>query len=210
MFGALGGASLALLRGRSITSGALSGAGYGAVGGMLMNQSDRANLQDRNVTDNTIVSRGDTTGSSLQVSNFSSSYGGRMICYSSGSSSDYFWGDHIQSPLLSHGGMPSEDLDMSYENLLALFGSGHEQTPATERNIDSLPTSIFSDTRKRSSHESADDGNHDGRSSCSICIEEYELGEEISTLPCLHMFHRNCINRWLRQSNSCPICKINL
>lgn len=222
MLGALGGAGLALLRGRSITSGALTGAGYGAVGGMLMNQSDRMNGNDRNNPDDS-TARSQATDGSFQSSSFSSytrtSYGGRVICYSTSSPSDFFFGDNVPSPLLSHShravwnqdpgsrGMGSEDLDMSYENLLALFGSGNEQTPATERLIDSLPSAIYSDDRKKASDESTED---DGRHSCSICIEEYEAGEEISTLPCLHMFHRDCINRWLRQCNSCPICKITL
>eukprot|EP00943_MAST-04B_sp_MAST-4B-sp1_P007898 g7898.t1 len=41
---------------------------------------------------------------------------------------------------------------------------------------------------------------------CSICICEYENGEEILTLPCKHKFHGGCIKQWLQQSVKCPLC----
>jgi len=42
---------------------------------------------------------------------------------------------------------------------------------------------------------------------CLICISEYEEGEQVRTLPCFHRFHSDCIDRWLANSTSCPICK---
>ena len=41
---------------------------------------------------------------------------------------------------------------------------------------------------------------------CSICICEYESGEEVLTLPCKHKFHAGCIRQWLQQSVRCPLC----
>lgn len=29
---------------------------------------------------------------------------------------------------------------------------------------------------------------------CMVCLSEYELGEEVKTLPCFHMFHTECVN----------------
>jgi len=47
--------------------------------------------------------------------------------------------------------------------------------------------------------------------SCVICQEAYEAGEEVRKLPCAHVFHRECIDRWLTTggpiSLQCPICK---
>lgn len=44
-------------------------------------------------------------------------------------------------------------------------------------------------------------------SACSICLEVFTLGVEVSVLSCRHVFHFNCIQRWICESNSCPICR---
>lgn len=45
---------------------------------------------------------------------------------------------------------------------------------------------------------------------CPICAQDYEEGEELKTLPCLHVFHCKCIDQWLtsRRASSlnCPMC----
>ncbi|XP_073111166.1 RING-H2 finger protein ATL80-like [Elaeis guineensis] len=45
--------------------------------------------------------------------------------------------------------------------------------------------------------------------SCAVCLAEYVAGEEVRVLPrCGHMFHKDCIDRWLLTSSSlCPICR---
>lgn len=42
---------------------------------------------------------------------------------------------------------------------------------------------------------------------CCVCMSDCEAGEEIKTLPCMHRFHKGCIDQWLRQKNECPMCK---
>lgn len=42
---------------------------------------------------------------------------------------------------------------------------------------------------------------------CSVCLEQVNVGELIRSLPCLHQFHSNCIDPWLRQQGTCPVCK---
>ena len=42
---------------------------------------------------------------------------------------------------------------------------------------------------------------------CSICMSEYEEGEELKTLMCLHRFHTPCIEEWLGKSEKCPLCQ---
>ena len=51
--------------------------------------------------------------------------------------------------------------------------------------------------------------------SCSICLEDFNLGDKCIKLPCKdhpHYFHNekeNCmgIKKWLKKTNTCPICR---
>lgn len=45
---------------------------------------------------------------------------------------------------------------------------------------------------------------------CSVCLEQVADGELVRSLPCLHRFHSNCIDQWLRQQATCPVCKFRL
>ncbi|KAK8585949.1 hypothetical protein V6N13_050916 [Hibiscus sabdariffa] len=42
---------------------------------------------------------------------------------------------------------------------------------------------------------------------CVVCLEELRVGFEASQMPCAHIFHADCIQRWLNQSHYCPICR---
>ena len=53
----------------------------------------------------------------------------------------------------------------------------------------------------------AEDG---GLGTCSVCLDEFGDGVVVRTLPCLHHFHPQCVDPWLRQqgrSAPCPVCK---
>ncbi|KAL4469545.1 hypothetical protein ABPG74_004798 [Tetrahymena malaccensis] len=47
---------------------------------------------------------------------------------------------------------------------------------------------------------------------CSICLSMYEVGDSVIFLPCNknHNFHEECIQRWLKVNNSCPVCRQNV
>ena len=41
---------------------------------------------------------------------------------------------------------------------------------------------------------------------CTICMENYLLGQKLKLLPCKHMFHLNCIETYLKEfSTQCPL-----
>lgn len=42
--------------------------------------------------------------------------------------------------------------------------------------------------------------------SCSVCMEEYTVGQDRTHLPCGHVFHGPCIDTWLtKNSQNCPL-----
>ena len=45
---------------------------------------------------------------------------------------------------------------------------------------------------------------------CCICYTEYNTDETVSSLRCKHTFHSECINTWLKSSETCPICRTNV
>ncbi|TYK06862.1 putative zinc finger protein [Cucumis melo var. makuwa] len=51
---------------------------------------------------------------------------------------------------------------------------------------------------------------------CVICLEEISSKEEeeseksVLQMPCLHMFHGECINKWLKTSHYCPTCRFSM
>jgi len=42
---------------------------------------------------------------------------------------------------------------------------------------------------------------------CLVCLEDFVDGDDVKTLPCLHIYHQKCVERWLHTDNSCPVCK---
>lgn len=46
--------------------------------------------------------------------------------------------------------------------------------------------------------------NHD---TCIVCMENYHVGEFKRELPCHHIFHKKCIDKWFVEKLDCPLCK---
>ncbi|GIL59455.1 hypothetical protein Vafri_14144 [Volvox africanus] len=64
--------------------------------------------------------------------------------------------------------------------------------------------------------EDATDSRGDGFASCqpgelcTVCHDAFTHGVEVVELPCRHCFHEDCIMPWLRQQNTCPVCRMRL
>jgi hypothetical protein len=87
------------------------------------------------------------------------------------------------------------------ERIIAAGGLPPRRVPvsATAAQIDAIPLSRF----QVGMYPPED-------AMCSVCLGEYELGQELRTLPCAHHFHQPCLDEWLTKSTSCPLCLQNI
>ncbi|XP_077137617.1 E3 ubiquitin-protein ligase RNF128-like [Ranitomeya variabilis] len=46
--------------------------------------------------------------------------------------------------------------------------------------------------------------------SCAVCIEAYKANDVVRILTCNHFFHKNCIDPWLLEHRTCPMCKCDI
>jgi E3 ubiquitin-protein ligase RNF115/126 len=47
----------------------------------------------------------------------------------------------------------------------------------------------------------------DGTAECSICMDNVEIGSDVTVLPCNHWFHGDCVIAWLKEHDTCPHCR---
>jgi E3 ubiquitin-protein ligase RNF115/126 len=45
------------------------------------------------------------------------------------------------------------------------------------------------------------------KAECSICMDEVNIGEQVTELPCKHWFHHQCVSAWLLEHDTCPHCR---
>lgn len=45
---------------------------------------------------------------------------------------------------------------------------------------------------------------------CTICLSEFEENEDVRRLPCMHLFHIECVDQWLTTNKRCPICRVDI
>jgi len=85
---------------------------------------------------------------------------------------------------------------MSYEQLLQLEEEvGSVNKGLTKEKIKKIPVKPF--------HKALFDDNLD----CIICMEKFEENEKVKQLLCGHIFHGDCIDKWLEKEKKCPFCK---
>ncbi|KAK4356885.1 hypothetical protein RND71_022495 [Anisodus tanguticus] len=83
-----------------------------------------------------------------------------------------------------------------YEMLLSLDENNHQHGGSSARQINNLPQSTVQ--------------NESLQEPCAVCLEAPTMGDVIRHLPCLHKFHKDCIDPWLSRKTSCPVCKCSI
>ncbi|XP_004507171.1 E3 ubiquitin-protein ligase SDIR1-like isoform X2 [Cicer arietinum] len=121
--------------------------------------------------------------------------------------------------------------ELDYDTLHALNSDTASSTPSmTEEEINALPIhkykvpgpAIDGSTGLASSSSEAAEIKQDLKGTegsvrgpedeltCTVCLDHVKRAELVRSLPCLHQFHANCIDQWLRQQGTCPVCKFRM
>nr|XP_033811593.1 RING finger protein 215 isoform X1 [Geotrypetes seraphini] len=45
---------------------------------------------------------------------------------------------------------------------------------------------------------------------CAVCLDQFHRNQCLRVMPCLHEFHRDCVDPWLLLQHTCPLCKYNI
>ncbi|XP_074591748.1 uncharacterized protein LOC141847590 [Curcuma longa] len=122
-----------------------------------------------------------------------------------------FLGNHLFLDGLIHDQYRDMRMDidnMTYEELLALGEKiGTVSTALTEEALlKCLKRSKYVPISSISGFSSLGEGDV----KCTICQEEWAVGDELGTLVCEHFYHFRCIDQWLRLKNWCPVCKASV
>lgn len=89
---------------------------------------------------------------------------------------------------------------------------------ATTESINALPTYKYKLKKSRNSDGASESGVVAAGTEkervisgedavCCICLAKYVNNDEVRELPCSHLFHKDCVDKWLKINALCPLCK---
>lgn len=91
-----------------------------------------------------------------------------------------------------------EALDRIITQLMDASPQTNAAPPASQDAIDKLEKKRVDDQMLGS----------EGKAECTICIDQISRGDEVAVLPCKHWYHHECVVLWLKEHNTCPICRM--
>ncbi|XP_075732255.1 ring finger protein murashka isoform X2 [Rhipicephalus microplus] len=119
----------------------------------------------------------------------------------------FWWPYDGSSAMLSNNPVPAYAPEMAtaespaaenYEALLSLAERLGEAKPRglPRAEIEQLLSYRFNPE----THESE-------QTSCVVCMCDFEARQVLRVLPCGHEFHARCVDKWLKNNRTCPICR---
>ena len=126
---------------------------------------------------------------------------------------------HGNNNLFTHGVLPPPaSMNNSNNNLTNIFNSINDVSANSflqsfldimnlqqQQNMEDVRATLSEDGEKEIKHYKLKE-KIDG--TCSVCMMELEKDQEVSELKCKHVFHKDCIMKWLKEYNyKCPICR---
>ena len=102
--------------------------------------------------------------------------------------------------------LPSNIANIILPNLI-IGERGHVFNPLNPNNNSNINIEAVMGLLPSSEIKEKKEGDNNN---CIICLADFEVGDKVTSLPCLHMFHTDCIKNWLKSKNHCPICKYTI
>ncbi|KAI3711642.1 hypothetical protein L1987_70181 [Smallanthus sonchifolius] len=113
-------------------------------------------------------------------------------------------------------------------SILGVHEDMNQMRGASEESINALPTHKFK--IKKNGNNDTKDNNDSGVDEggilaagtdkertisgedavCCICLAKYADNDLLRELPCMHFFHIECVDKWLKINASCPLCKFEI
>ena len=88
--------------------------------------------------------------------------------------------------------------------LLARYQNYSSTVGLREQELQLLPSMVIAQS-------DLSDGANSDNNSCPICLSDLCVGEEGRSMPqCNHLFHKACIDEWLKVNATCPTCRQSL
>jgi hypothetical protein len=82
-----------------------------------------------------------------------------------------------------------------------------ESMGATQAEIDRCPQRTIADYSDDLLIAPEHSAEAESAHHCAICLDMYQMGDQVRTLPCFHAMHVHCIDPWLRHRAVWPVCK---
>lgn len=93
-------------------------------------------------------------------------------------------------------------------SISALFSQTHRQTIKDYSSFCSK-----SDSRDQRIQSIIEHGQStlNGEGLCCVCLSRLKKGGRLRVLPCMHRFHRSCVDKWLSAGRkTCPVCRFSM
>ena len=93
------------------------------------------------------------------------------------------------------------NINLLFNNIISNEDSNKETSQNKNINYDEI-------LEEKEFDEEATEKDKDEK--CAICLENFNIGNKVCYLPCLHVYHSFCIKNWLKIKEKCPLCNNDL
>ena len=105
---------------------------------------------------------------------------------------------------ISHHVLQTTVAAFQLHRLSSAFPNPTARFPPSLTNLTSV-----TDRRRRATSNRACDTSSNTTQTCAICLSQISVNE-FEILPCAHSYHQRCIQRWIMQSQTCPVCRTSV